>query len=141
MTVGRKYLKNVARVLLCFSHEHIFLPLPLLLLASQLISVDVQDMASLTQAGLFIVPNLESVTDYIRSDSRFGIPWQLWLTRSLSNSKFKAKAKILSLPRTEALSLKLLAKQERLLYFSSVPYSTTVIILCFFLTILINVVL
>lgn len=51
MIVGRKYLKNVARVLLCFSYEHIFLLLPRLLLASQLISADVYNRTSLTQAG------------------------------------------------------------------------------------------
>lgn len=63
MIVRRKYLKNVVSVLLCFSYKHIFLLLLRLLLASQLILVDVHDKTSLTQAGLFIVLNLESVTD------------------------------------------------------------------------------
>lgn len=65
MIVRRKYLKNVARVLLCFSYEHIFLLLPRLLPASQLISADVDNMTSLTQTGLFTVLNLASVMDYI----------------------------------------------------------------------------
>lgn len=75
MIVGRKYLKNVARGLLCFSYEHIFLLLPRLVLASQWIPVDVHDMTSPIHTGLFTVSNLKSVTGYIWRDSHFQISW------------------------------------------------------------------
>lgn len=43
MTVGRKYLKNVESVRLCFSYEHIFPQTLWFVLASQLVSVDVPE--------------------------------------------------------------------------------------------------
>lgn len=43
MTVGRKYLKNVESVHLCFSYEHIFSQTPWFVLASQLVSVDIPE--------------------------------------------------------------------------------------------------
>lgn len=75
MIVGRKYLKNVARGLLCFSYEHIFLLFPRLVLASQWIPVDVHDMTSPIHTGLFTVPNLKSVTGYFWGGSHCPISW------------------------------------------------------------------
>lgn len=57
MIVRRKYLKNAASVLLRGSYEQSSLQLPWLLGASRATS-----MTSLTQGGLFIGPNPESVT-------------------------------------------------------------------------------